>query len=108
MSNIESTQVRTNFFPRTEDAGSVKKLRQAVVNHNDPNRKDEIDQASKDDARVDISSAIKDFSKIKKAVDMAPTIDNSDKISSLKQQIANGTYQINEDAIADRMLEMEI
>ena len=50
---------------------------------------------------------VKDFSRIKKAVDQAPAIDNSEKIARLKEQIGNGTYQMDYDAIAERMLNRE-
>ena len=62
---------------------------------------------TKKDAKVDISSKVKDFSRIKKAVDTAPDIDNSDKIADLKQRIASGSYNIDYDALADKMLQNE-
>ena len=48
-----------------------------------------------------------DFAKIKKAVDLTPPKDNSQKIMDLKAQIKNGTYKINEDAITDKILSTE-
>ena len=38
---------------------------------------------------------------------MAPEIDNTDKIARLKAQIADGSYKIDYDGLADKMLEQE-
>jgi negative regulator of flagellin synthesis FlgM len=40
-------------------------------------------------------------------VDMAPDVDNTDKIARLKQQIKAGTYNVNYDKLADKILESE-
>jgi hypothetical protein len=48
-----------------------------------------------------------EFSKIKKAALSAPEADNSEKIARLKAQIAAGTYEVDYDAIADKILTSE-
>lgn len=110
MSNVESA--KSSFFPATKTkpnrpskpgvAGKV-----APIERNDVTRTKEIDEKTAKDAKVDISDAIKDFSKIKRAVDAAVPVDNTDKISALKKQINEGTYQVDYDAIADRILQSE-
>ena len=45
------------------------------------------------------------ISRIKKAVDTAGDIDHSAKIADLKARIKAGTYQVDYDAVADKMLE---
>ena len=61
-----------------------------------------------EDAKVNISEAIKDFSKIKKTVDNSPEIDNSEKISLLKDKIDKGIYKIDFNELADKMLDKDI
>lgn len=107
MNNIDSTQ-RTGFFPnsKTENTRSSS-VNPSVMKRNDYGRTKEINELTHGDAKVNISDAIKDFSRIKKAVDQAPEIDNSARIAELKAQIQQGTYKIDYDALADRMLRDE-
>ena len=65
------------------------------------------DKTARNDAKVDISDSVKNFSRIKKAVDLAPELDQSAKVDSLKKQIDNGTYAINYDALADKIDRIE-
>lgn len=107
MSSIDTS--RSNFFPNSKSpaadrAGQAKK---ASIMRNDPYRAQELRDTTKNDAKVDINDAVRDFSRIKKAVDAAPEIDNTDKIARLKQQIQAGTYQVDYDALADKMLANE-
>ena len=101
MSKIDNTNFRTPFFP-----GQTKSSTR-IRSRNDASRKAELDQISKDHASVKINQKIKDFSRIKKLVDGAPDIDNSEKIDALKKLISAGKYQINEGKIADKILENE-
>lgn len=107
MNNIDST--RSNFFPNSRD-NSISKSRSRAMSkaltRNDDDRIQALEQ-SKNDARVSINQGIKDFSRIKKAVDAAPEVDNSDKIAKLKQQIESGTYQVDYEALADKILQSE-
>ena len=109
MSKVDTTQARTSFFPNRKENSvkNPKKLVRPTVKRNSAARIKELEEFAKNDAKVNIPDAIKDFSKIKKAVDMAPDIDNSSKISELKKQIQNGSYQMDYEAIADRILEQE-
>lgn len=101
MSKIDNTNFRTPFFPGQTKSSTRIRAR------NDASRKAELDQISKDHASVSINQKIKDFARIKKTVDSAPDIDNSEKIASLKRLISAGKYQINEGKIADKILETE-
>ena len=107
MTNIEST--RSKFFPGTKT--NVNKGNQAAkikaLQRNDATRSNELKDMASRDANVSIPEAIKDFSRIKKTVDMAPEIDNSEKIARLKDQIQKGTYQVNYEALADKILTEE-
>jgi negative regulator of flagellin synthesis FlgM len=112
MSNIDPTAGRTNFFPNSrEGVGTNNKATRAqspMIKRNDYLRQSELDSTTKNDAKVDINNAVKDFSRIKKAVDAAPPVDNSAKIASLKEQIQAGTYKVDYDALTDKLLAEEL
>ena len=111
MSAIDPTVNRNSFFPKSKGTATSttksRALKGGYIKGNSPERKQELDQMSQRDAKVNINNAVKDFAKIKSAVDKAPEIDNSAKIAALKQQIQAGTYSIDYDALADKMLESE-
>lgn len=106
MSNINPTtqsSILTGFKKRPVESN---RINQSALKRNDDDRKVEL-EGTKRDAKVQIPDAVKDFSRIKKAVDAAPEIDKSDKIASLKAQIQKGEYKVDYDALAGKMLETE-
>lgn len=110
MNNVRETTERKSFFPKSKKQAQKKKSSQVnhiVLSRNHPLKRNELEKISKNDAKVHISEAIKDFSRIKKAVDNAPPIDKSEQIALLKQKINNGTYEIDYDALADKILSSE-
>lgn len=106
MSNIDT---RAPFFPNSKTGqNEIRKSQRAkALKRNSYDRVKQLDQISQRDAKVSIPESIKDFSRIKKAVDAAPPIDNTAKIASLKAQIQAGTYEPDFDAIADKILMSE-
>jgi len=105
MSTID-TNTRSIFLPSKSNKAAGK----AGINslkRNTEARKSELEAFSGTDSKVDIPEAIKDFSRIKKVADAAPEIDNSEKIARLKSQIAAGSYKVDADALADKILEQE-
>ena len=70
-------------------------------------RQEQLNDIASRDAKVSIPESIKDFSRIKKAVDTAPEVDNSARIASLRAQIQAGTYKPDYDAVADKLLASE-
>ena len=106
MSNIDT---RAPFFPNSRTAQKdIQQARQAkMLKRNSYERSQELNNQTANDARVTIPDTIRDFSRIKKAADTAPEIDNSAKIARLKAQIQAGTYKPDYDAIADRILASE-
>lgn len=107
MNNIDA---RTPFFPNTKtNESSVSKARnmQSLMRRNSQERINELKDKTAKDANVSIPNKIKDFSRIKRAVDAAPELDNSQKIADLKAKIQGGNYQIDYDALADKMLQSE-
>ncbi|NOT79169.1 MAG: flagellar biosynthesis anti-sigma factor FlgM [Bacteriovoracaceae bacterium] len=104
MSKIDSTSSRSIFLPNKRESS---KVGSTPLQRNTDVRRDELEAFSKNDSKVDIPDAIKDFSRIKKVADAAPAIDNTEKIARLKSQIAAGTYKVDADALADKILEQE-
>lgn len=112
MSNNINPNTRSAFFPNTKKPGgapnkaggadgasSIEELKRSSINPATSGNK-----PVNTDARVDIPEGVKDFSKIKKQVDASAPIDNSEKIARLKAQIQNGTYQVDYDQLAEKML----
>jgi negative regulator of flagellin synthesis FlgM len=107
MSNIDT---RTSFFPRgrSPQAESAKSSGQiSNINRNSNERAIEITDKTADDAKVSIPDGVKDFSRIKKAAMSAPEPDNSEKIARLKAQIQDGTYNVDYDELANKILSSE-
>lgn len=110
MSKIDNNSPRSNFFPKSKSANSQvrsRALNPSYIQRNDPSRRKEIDSTTGGHAKVEIPSAVRDFAKIKSAIDKAPPIDNSDKVAQLKAQINAGTYKVDYDALADKILSSE-
>ena len=114
MNNIESNNTRSNFFPNSKQSNETsakktqqnQKLMKSALQRNNASRMKELEN-SHQDAKVDISKSIRDFSRIKKAVDAAPDLDKADKVARLKEQVQNGSYKVDHDKLADRLLEQE-
>lgn len=105
MSKI-SSETSSGFFPNSK---SVKNkapfgIGQMMPPRNDLERQQEIRDITSKDAKVNIPDKIKDFSRIKKVVENVPDIDNSEKIINLKDKINAGKYEIDYDALAEKML----
>lgn len=105
---MNSVDSRAPFFPRSRpNETSLSKAQQSALQRNTFERIQEIEDKTSKDAKVNIPEAIKDFARIKKAVDASEPEDNSEKIARLKQQIAQGSYDIDYDELADKILSSE-
>jgi negative regulator of flagellin synthesis FlgM len=107
---MSSIDTRSAFFPRgrgvkSESTKGGSKV--GEVQRNTMERASELSDKTATDAKVSIPEGVKDFSRIKKAAMSAPEVDNSEKIARLKAQIAGGTYEIDYDGLADKILESE-
>ncbi|MBL7664173.1 MAG: flagellar biosynthesis anti-sigma factor FlgM [Bacteriovoracaceae bacterium] len=108
MSREIDLNTRNSFFPNSKTgATKVARGETAPLRRNTVERESELQGKTSGDAKVEITDAVRDFARIKSAVDAAPAIDNSEKIARLKSQIQKGEYQVNYDEIADRMLSQE-
>ncbi len=107
---MSSIDTRSSFFPRGRDVKSESTKGSGKVDgiqRNTMERASEISEKTSGDAKVNIPEGVKDFSRIKKAAMTAPEPDNSEKIARLKAQIAAGTYEVDYDALADKILTSE-
>ena len=96
---------RSSLFQTNKINSEVKipQLKNTGLKRNTEKRKKEL-ESFKSDSHVTIDDAVKDFSRIKKAVDSAPNIDNTDKVAKLKNQIEKGIYTIDYEKLAEKML----
>lgn len=100
---------RVPFFPgnKSSKKAPVNRSHDVSLRRNTTDRSNQLRGTTAGDAKVQIDDAVKDFSRIKRAVDAAPPVDNSEKIAKLKAQIQRGEYKVDYDAVADRMLSRE-
>lgn len=107
MSN--SIDTRSPFFPKGRNGQVGKTSTQAPGEavRNTPERAGELTNRTSQDAKVSIPDGVRDFARIKKAAAAAPEVDNSERIAALKAQIQAGTYDIDYDGLADKMLQSE-
>jgi negative regulator of flagellin synthesis FlgM len=107
---MSSIDTRSAFFPRGRDVKSESAKGGSKVDgsqRNSMERASELSEKTSTDAKVNIPDGVKEFSRIKKAAMNAPEADNSEKIARLKAQIAAGSYEMDYDAIADKILTSE-
>lgn len=77
------------------------------IRRNSVEKAGEIMDRTSSDAKVNINDGVKEFARIKKAVDASEPVDNSEKIARLKAQIQAGSYEVDYDALADKILTSE-
>lgn len=106
---MSSIDTRSAFFPRGRTQAESAKGGGKVdgTQRNSMERASELSDKTATDAKVSIPEGVKDFSRIKKAAMSAPEPDNSEKIARLKAQINAGTYEIDYDGLADKILTSE-
>jgi negative regulator of flagellin synthesis FlgM len=110
MSSIENNTSRSSIFPGDRSGLKTRtppSIGENGLKRNSNERKEELDGLSREDVKVTIPDSVKDFSRIKKMVDAAPDIDNSQKISDLRRSINDGTYKVDYEAVADKILSSE-
>jgi negative regulator of flagellin synthesis FlgM len=110
MSNVNGPRSRSFFFPKKREQNfrsqTSNRLDESHVNKNDSNRVNDLEK-TKTDAKVMIPDKVRDFSRIRKAVDMSSERDNSQKIAALREQIRTGSYKVDFDGLADKVIESE-
>jgi negative regulator of flagellin synthesis FlgM len=105
---MSSIDTRSTFFPKGRTAAQTESTKGGTQvggsGRNTADRTSEIMDRTSADAKVNIGDGVKDFARIKKAAMSAPEPDNSEKIARLKAQIAAGTYEVDYDGLADKIL----
>jgi negative regulator of flagellin synthesis FlgM len=109
---MSSIDTRSPFFPRGRSASETGAAQggskvDGANRGNSTERASELSEKTATDAKVSIPEGVKDFSRIKKAAMSAPDVDNTEKIARLKAQIAAGTYEMDYDGMADKILSSE-
>lgn len=56
--------------------------------------------------QVTLTSSARSLQKLSDAIAQTPVV-NSAKVSSIKQALANGTYQVDSASVADKMIQFE-
>ena len=95
--------LKTNPHNRVDDEFPV----DAALKRNNSDRKQFLDKVSKDDAKIAIADAVKDFAWMRKAVDHVADVDNTAKLAQLKKDIREGRYKIDYDQLADKIIHSE-
>ncbi len=85
--------------------GTNQYKKQTYVKETAKTENGKISSKKKDAAKdtVSLSNDLKDLQLVKKAVDKSPSI-RSEKVDELKSQIKSGTYKIDAEKIAGKML----
>ncbi|MBN1380248.1 MAG: flagellar biosynthesis anti-sigma factor FlgM [Deltaproteobacteria bacterium] len=55
------------------------------------------------DEKVDLSAKAKDIQQIKQVIDQTPDV-RADKVRELKQKVENGSYQVDSEKIAEKIV----
>ena len=103
MKRVENTPKRAPFFPN-QRAKNVNENNYSPVGEEGATPSKEKSQI---DSKVSIPMGTKIFSRIKKLVDRTPPKNNMEKIETLRASIRDGSYEINENKLADKIAQSE-
>ena len=110
MNKVNNTTNPLRIFSESnhkKEPRSTSSFQDIQENKHDFNAKKKREKNSTVDAKVTIPEAIKEFAKIKKIVDEEPTINNEKKINRIRNEIKAGSYNINYEQLADKIIENE-
>ncbi len=107
--NKINSDTRPSFFKsKTTNIENIKgRQTPSLLNRNELEKQNEIKESTSKDVTVDIPDKIKDFSRIKYAVENSPDRDNTEKIQDLRGKISKGQYDIDFDELAKKIIESE-
>ena len=86
--------------PALQPKGGARKL----SGHEPPEKLEGSSGPHRGGAKVEISEKGREFAKVKAAAHDAPDV-REEKIAALRKKMAEGTYKVNPDAVADRMVD---
>ena len=64
----------------------------------------DVEKASRADANAEISAKSKEFAQAKSVATGSPDV-REDKIADIKRRMAEGSYKVDHEAVADRMVD---
>lgn len=104
VSNSDTNQVQGTQPGRTHAAKGAKETKE-VKDVKDSKAASRASESSvTDGANTEISAKAKEFARAKEVASSAPDV-REEKIAELKRRISAGKYQIDADAVADRMVD---
>ena len=98
-SQVQSKPLTTSESSSTSGAKRIEKA--------DLSKADAAKKAGVGDVKAQISEKAKEFAKAKEVATSAPDI-REQKIADLKSRIASGKYEVNAQAIADRLVDEHV
>jgi len=104
---MSKVNTRAPFFPRSRNIKSRGLKNLMALKRNDSGRSKELMDKTSKDVKVDIHDKVKDFSRIKRAVDLSSPLGEKSRLEQLKSKIQNGEYNIDYDSIANNILQQE-
>jgi negative regulator of flagellin synthesis FlgM len=72
----------------------------------DKSQSDQASVASQTGDHVTLTTSARSLQKLSEAIAQAPVV-NAEKVSSVKQAVNGGTYQVDSGRVADKMLQFE-
>ncbi|HKL12604.1 MAG TPA: flagellar biosynthesis anti-sigma factor FlgM [Halanaerobiales bacterium] len=80
----------------------MNKIMQAYQNLNKQNQQN-VEQSKRSSDEVNISKQAKDIQKMQETLQSKPEI-RQEKVAKIKNQVSNGTYQVNPQKIAEKII----
>jgi negative regulator of flagellin synthesis FlgM len=96
--NVSATKPESKKTEDLKSTSRAEKLKQM-----DGIEKSAKSRTIEDSSKTDISAKAKDFSKAYSVAASTPDV-REDKIAEIKKRLAEGTYKVDNDAVADKMI----
>ena len=101
---VDQTRTSQAGASQAGEASEAKKSGRAQLIEKGKKAQAEKSEASRSDAKAEISAKAKDFAKAKAVAADAPDV-REDRVAELKKRISEGKYQVDAQAVADRMVD---
>ena len=104
---IDATGARATILRSLNTESKVKPAETSKTNDAKPSSAPgQASQTKEASENVSLTGMAQKLQSIEDNLSEIPVVDD-DKVSSLREQISNGTYQINAERIADKMIEFD-
>ena len=78
----------------------------AVIDRQQRDLSQDVGSASQTGDHVTLTNSARSLQKVEEAISKAPVV-NTDRVAAVKQSIGNGSYQVNAQSTADKLLSFE-